>query len=344
MVRAKRLKWTVLPLLIMGMMMTGCFFQGEQELPVNTVEPETGVEQHVEMPSEEKEEVEEEHEEAPSQESFEPVVRYADAELNARSGGGMEFEILHTLSYGTELLVVGEEDGWSEVRIEDSTYYVSSEFLSEEKPVVRKKIVLDAGHQRKGNSAKEPNGPGSSKMKAKVSSGTRGVSTGIYEYELNLTVTLKLKEELERRGYEVILVRNSHDVDISNVERAQVANSYKADTFVRIHANGSEDSSVQGMMTICQTAGNPYNGNIHQESYRLSKEILNGMLEYTGAKSKGIWETDTMTGINWCEVPSTIVEMGFMSNRAEDELLNTSAYQMKIVLGIADGLDAYFGR
>ena len=57
-------------------------------------------------------------------------------------------------------------------------------------------IVIDPGHQKKGNSQKEPNGPGSDVMKAKVSSGTKGVSTGIWEYELNLAVSLYLKEEL----------------------------------------------------------------------------------------------------------------------------------------------------
>lgn len=202
-------------------------------------------------------------------------------------------------------------------------------------------IAIDPGHQRKGNYDTEPNGPGSDVMKAKVSSGTQGVSTGIPEYELNLAVSLYLKEELLARGYEVIMIRETNDIDISNVERALVANEAGADAFIRVHADSSTNTSAKGVMTICQTPDNPYNSEWYAESRRLSELVLEEVAEETGAKARKVWETDTMTGINWTTVPTTILEMGFMSNEEEDKLLATEEYRKKIAVGVADAIDRF---
>lgn len=204
-------------------------------------------------------------------------------------------------------------------------------------------VVLDPGHSSVVASGTEPLGPGSTENKAADTSGTSGTVSGLTEYELNLTVSQKLRTELQNRGYTVLMTRESNDVPVSCIERADVANNSDADAFVRIHANGSEDSSAKGAMTICITPDNPFYPALYEQARALSDCIINNLSEVTGCENDGVWETDSMSGNNWSQVPATIVEMGYMTNPDEDALMATDDYQNKIVKGIADGIDQYFG-
>lgn len=206
---------------------------------------------------------------------------------------------------------------------------------------IKKLVVIDAGHQRHANRGKEPVAPGSSTLKMKVTDGTYGIRTKTPEYQVVLDVAFRLQRELEAKGYKVIMIRTSHDVNISNVERANIANAYKADAFIRLHCNGSTNQSQRGAMTICMTPSNPYCGNLYAASRSLSQQVLNHMCAKSGAVAEKVWETDTMTGINWSKVPVTIVEMGYLTNPSEEQLLINSNYQKLLASGIADGVAAF---
>ena len=257
-------------------------------------------------------------------------------------------------SIDTDEMIIGVQDDnkETEARFEGAVEYTGEAHSGtdiyyvgkEGSPNQNRIIVIDAGHQLKGSSELEPNGPGSEVMKAEVTWGAKGVYTGQAEYELNLRVALLLRDELIRRGYSVVMIRETNNVSISNMARAQIANKYTADAYVRIHANSWTDESMSGAMTICQTDANPYPecAAHYKNSYRLSRSILARFCEQTGIGMQNLRKMDDMTGTNWSKVPTTIVEMGFLSNKSDDRLMATEYFRQEAAIGIANGLDDYF--
>ena len=206
------------------------------------------------------------------------------------------------------------------------------------------KVAIDPGHQ--GNwvdmSAPEPSAPGSSEMKAKATAGTTGRFSNLAEYELNLDVSLVLRDVLEERGYEVVMTREDHDTAISNKERAELAARENADILVRIHANGSDDSSVNGALAMVPSQSNPYVGEMYEECFSLGEAVLKGYCASTGFADLGVQYYDNMSGINWSTIPVTILEMGFMTNQSDDLQMAEETFWPVMAKGIADGIDTYF--
>lgn len=206
----------------------------------------------------------------------------------------------------------------------------------------KKVIGIDPGHQLRGDSSTEPNGPGSSTYKAKVAGGTRGTATGKPEYQLTLEVAKKLKTELLERGYEVVMTRTKNDVNISNKERALRINESGADICVRIHADGGV-SAARGATALCPSSSNRYISNLYSKSNKLSKALISAYCKATGLRNRGISYRDDLTGTNWSTVPTTLIELGFMTNATEDRYMASASGQKAMVTGLADGIDAYFG-
>jgi N-acetylmuramoyl-L-alanine amidase len=205
-------------------------------------------------------------------------------------------------------------------------------------------IYIDPGHQLKGNNELEPIGPDSKIKKAKVTSGTKGVSTKKTEYQLNLEVSLRLKGLLLAKGYRVEMTREKNDVNLSNKERALMANKAGADLFVRIHADGNDKATVNGISIQYPIANSSSKTIMAKPSKLAAEDILEELIKETGAKSRGIAPRSDLAGFNWSKVPSILVEMGFMTNKKEDILMSTKSYQEKLAKGIVNGIEKWLAE
>lgn len=363
------MKRLCLMILMLMLLVVGC--RTIEEQPVENNQITENVENKIEeQPEEQPEQLPEE----PAWDETKAVAKVVNANVNFRTEANTECEIIQVLKQWTEVLAMPIEDGWSMVQYNEKIGYVSAEYLGNPEDVPKEPekpeettpsqtpsvpkveaipgqhrnpnsavVVIDPGHQGKGDSTKEPDGPGSSTMKARVTSGTAGVATDVAEYVLNLEISLKLKQELENRGYTVYMTRSTHDVNISNMERALYASSVGADIAVRIHANGSMNSSVRGAETLSPSKSNPYVAHLANASQSLGRCIVDAYCQATGFINRGVIASDTMTGINWSEVPVTILELGYMSNADEDMAMQDATMQNNMVQGIANGIDRYFG-
>jgi N-acetylmuramoyl-L-alanine amidase len=206
-------------------------------------------------------------------------------------------------------------------------------------------VVIDAGHQGKGDPTLEwdaPPGAGREK-KPKVESGATGVATHVDESMRNLQVALKLQQVLVSRGVKVVMIRTSQNVNISNSERAAIANRNHAALFIRLHCDGGA-ASATGILTLVPGKNWYPDHPIVKESDKAAHLIHAAALAATGANDRGITPRTDLSGFNWAQVPSVLVEMGQMSNPTEDKKLGTPSYQQKLADGMANGIISYLKK
>ncbi len=204
-------------------------------------------------------------------------------------------------------------------------------------------VCIDPGHQARADATPEPVGPGSKTVKPSVSGGATGVKTRVPEYEIAMQISMNLKQELEARGVKVVMTRTTNDVNLSNSERAMIANRAEADLLIRIHGDGSPEASTAGLSTL-YPAKNKWTSPVASDSQRAARLIQSAAIGATGAVDRGIKQRGDLTGFNWSEVPSVLVECGFLSNPVEDRLLASPHYQDKLARGIADGALRFLGE
>lgn len=197
-------------------------------------------------------------------------------------------------------------------------------------------VCIDPGHASSAMTGQEKTSPLSDETKMQCTGGTSGDYQT--EAELNLAVGLMLRERLTAMGAAVVLTRSEADELVSNIERAQIANEAQADLCIRLHADGSENSSIRGISMLIPAGPLLGTPEIAAPSAQAGRTVLDCVIEATGAQDRGTVERSDLTGFNWSEVPCILIEMGFMSNPEDDKLLASAEYQEKLCSGMAEGI------
>ena len=189
-----------------------------------------------------------------------------------------------------------------------------------------KKIVLDPGHG--GNDA-----------------GAIG-PTGVMEKNVTLKVALELKRLLEAEGATVIMTRDSDTTvsdkgaKASDIEelgaRCDVANRNGADIFISIHADSFTRPEARG------TTGYYYGKSTSGRGQKLADSIRRNLVEQLGTPSRGTQPCNFYVVKN-TDMPATLIELGFISNKDEEKLLDSKEGVQKAAQGILDGIQDYFG-
>jgi len=201
-------------------------------------------------------------------------------------------------------------------------------------------ICLDPGHGTPPAIGRqtEPIGPGSSVRKIKDGGGARG------EAAVALAIANKTRTLLLRRGYRVAMTRTGPTFRYGNggnVARARFCNRRGAALMLRIHADGSTDTSTNGLSTLYPAFHRGWTDDIYTSSLRAARVIQRSSVAATGARDLGLSKRSDLTGFNWSNVPAVLVETGFMSNPSERRLLQSSAYQWKLARGFTTGVAAF---
>ena len=187
-------------------------------------------------------------------------------------------------------------------------------------------ICLDPGHGTLPavGAQSEPIAPGSHVLKVKDAGGAPG------EAKVALAIAFRTRKALLEDGYRVAMTRTRDGYRGGNVERAEFCNARHAALMLRIHADGSSDSSQHGAATLYKRG-----------SRRAAVLVQRALVRATRAADRGIVLRTDLTGFNWATVPAILVETGFMTNPFERARLETPAYQEKVARGLAAGVRAF---
>ena len=161
------------------------------------------------------------------------------------------------------------------------------------------------------------------------------------EAEVVLAIARRTRAELRRRGFRVVMTRDGGLYRGGNVERARFCNRHGAALMLRIHADGSPDSSRRGVATLHPALRRGWTSDVYKGSLRAARSLQRALVAATHARDLGLLRRSDLTGFNWADVPVVLVETGFMTNPTERRLLQSAAYQARVARGLAAGVAAF---
>lgn len=171
-------------------------------------------------------------------------------------------------------------------------------------------------------------------------------SSGLREKDINLPVALKLAAILRSAGVEIRLTRETDTVPWTAktdlAERVRIANEWGADIFISVHANAATSPLAKGMevwTTVGQTAADPI-------AESIANALISGFPELVFRSDLSDGDKDKEANfyvLRWTNAPAVLVELAFISNPQEEELLRSPDYQDKATWAIAKGITDYLG-
>lgn len=231
-----------------------------------------------------------------------------------------------------------DEEEKTEINDDIDKSEVVNEFIKEK----RETIVLDPGHSITPAPGTEPIEPGAATQKAKDAVGAVGVNSKVNEYKITHDIGNLLKEDLEKRGFNVVMTKTKPEEQRSNIERAEIGNKENAALLIRIHADSFSNSSATGASMLVPAKSVKSTAAIADLSRKYGQTILDSYISKVPIKSRGIIERNDLTGFNWSKVPVVLIEMGYLSNPNEDAFMTNPDNYGKIVEGIGEGIDKCF--
>ena len=259
-------------------------------------------------------------------EPFRTSLNSSNPVVNVVSKFGQRFTVNHELIQGGKTYLELKQNG-------QVVGYTLKE-ASVEVPQGKNVVYIDAGHGGRETGA---------------------FTFGVAEKDLNLNITRQLASRLSDQGY-VVHESRTDDKYIALTDRDDEPNKLMPDIFVSVHHNAmpvSRAGTVNGIVTLYhdpsvdeknyETMSHHKGTAIISEGKRLAQALQKGLVNATGARDIGA-APQNLHVTRTTDVPAALVELGFQDNQAEFKKLTTPAYQEKLISGLLNGINNFFGK